>query len=179
MMASMNRLPFFCSTPACQQGFSLAELCVVLGLLAITTGWAAPALQHWLWRLRVEAVVQAWMGDLQTARLQALRQGQALQLQRLGACANLTPSQGDWRCGWELRSQAKPASPALLTQALAGEVSVQLNPPQDWLLINAQGETVAGGLRVVVQGKGAAPVVRSICINITGRMRVVSAVNCT
>ncbi len=178
MMAAMNRLPFFLSPSPCQSGFSLVELCLVLGLLGIATGWAAPALQHWLWRLRVETVVQAWLGDLQTARLQALRRGQALQLQRLATCASPPAGQGDWRCGWALHMPAPAAAPALLTQALAGEVAVQLHPPQDWLLVNAHGEAVAGGLRVVIQGKGTPPVVRSICINTTGRMRVVSAAGC-
>ncbi|NDC61326.1 MAG: prepilin-type N-terminal cleavage/methylation domain-containing protein [Betaproteobacteria bacterium] len=142
MMAAMQRLPHSFSKQAIPPGFTLVELCVVLALLAITTSWAAPALQHWLWRLRVETVTQAWLADLQAARVQAFRGGQALQLQRIPSCGRKPTHDGDWR------------------------------------LINAQGEAVAGGLRVVIQGQGPAPVVRSICINTTGRARVVQAATC-
>ena len=172
----MQRLPYSFSKQAIPPGFTLVELCVVLALLAITTSWAAPALQHWLWRLRVETVTQAWLADLQAARVQAFRGGQALQLQRIPSCGRKPTHDGDWRCGWQLLSMT--ASAPLWVKDLSGEVSVQLNPQQPLLLINAQGEAVAGGLRVVIQGQGPAPVVRSICINTTGRARVVQAATC-
>jgi prepilin-type N-terminal cleavage/methylation domain-containing protein len=160
-----------------QQGFSLAELCVVLGLLAISASWAVPSLSAWLWRLRVEAVVQAWGGDLQAAKLQALRRGETLQLLRLTNCQTTPLGNGDWRCGWQLLS-AETSAPPLAMQVLKGDVLVQMYPAQNQLPINAQGEAVAGGIRLTVQAKSHQTMVRSVCINNTGRLRVVPSESC-
>ena len=175
----MKRLLFSSqSSPALQRGYSLAELSVVLGLLAICTSWAVPNLSSWLWRLRVETVVQAWGGDLQSAQLQALRRGENLQLLRLSSCQTMPLADGDWRCGWQLVRPSDATTP-LLTHALNGELLVQLYPADNLLPINGQGEAVAGGLRLTVQAKNLKTVVRSICINNTGRLRVVASEICT
>ena len=161
-------------------GFSLPELSVVTALIAIAAALAAPAIGQWQWRARVEITAQAWAADLQTARLQALRTGQALQLQRLNNCERTPLVNGDWRCGWELVNPGKSTQPALLNNALAGELSVTLAPAQNQLPINAQGEPVAGGLRLVVRPlKASSSVVRTICINTAGRLRMVSAPTCS
>jgi prepilin-type N-terminal cleavage/methylation domain-containing protein len=68
------------TSPTQRGGFSLLEFITVVALTGILLGVASPWLQQWLWRLQVEAVVQSWSADLQTARLQALRSGQAMRL---------------------------------------------------------------------------------------------------
>ena len=179
-MATMKRLPFFFVPHShAQQGYTLAELCVVLAISAIALSLAAPTLGQWLWRLRVETAVHAWAGDLQAARLQALRSGEYLQLQRLNQCINRPLPAGDWRCGWQLVFKSGHPGTTLLSSPLAGELQIQLNPSQNSLDINPLGEAVAGGLRLVVQPRGSVSVVRSICINTTGRLRVVSSGSCT
>ena len=176
----MKRLPFFFVHPAAKQGgYTLAEFCVVLAITAITLTVASPYLSQWFWRVRVESVVQAWAGDLQAARLQALRSGEYLQLQRLSHCLNIPLPAGDWRCGWQLVFKSGQLGSSLLSSPLGGEVLVQLFPSQNSLDINPLGETVAGGLRLVVQPRGSQAAVRSICINTTGRLRVVSGSSCT
>lgn len=175
MHRSLFSLPLPCHLP---KGFSLTELSVVLALLAIAASMAAPELSHWLWRWRVETVVQAWAGDLQSAQLQALRRGQKMQLQRLGGCQSTPLADGDWRCGWQL-GLSSASTIALQTQGLDGSLRIQLYPSANLLTINGQGELVAGGLRLTVQAKSLSAVVRSICINTTGRVRVVSAETCT
>ncbi len=172
----MKRLPFFFVHRTHQGGYTLAELCVVLAICATTVSLAAPALGQWFWRLRVEAAVQTWASDLQSARLQALRRGELLQLQRLSHCLNTPLPTGDWRCGWQLTFKS---GRSLFSSPLAGELQVQLYPSQNSLDITPLGEAVAGGLRLVVQPRGSQAVVRSICINTTGRLRVVSAGSCT
>jgi prepilin-type N-terminal cleavage/methylation domain-containing protein len=160
------------------KGYSLTELSVVLGLVAIAASWAAPQLSHWLWRWRVETVVQAWSGDLRAAQLQALRRGQNLQLQRLNGCQTAPLADGDWRCGWQL-AWAADSTKGLQTNALDGALRIQLYPSNNLLTVDGQGELLAGGLRLTVQAKSLTSVVRSICINTTGRMRVVAAEVCT
>ena len=161
-------------------GFSLPELCVVAALIGIAAAMAAPAIGQWHWRARVENTAQAWAADLQSARLHALRTGQALVLQRLSGCDRLNLSNGDWRCGWELVNPADTRKPAVLSNALNGELSVVLAPAQNQLPINAQGEPVAGGLRLVIQPRQAgSTLVRSICVNTAGRLRMVNASTCS
>jgi prepilin-type N-terminal cleavage/methylation domain-containing protein len=179
-MATMKRLPFFFAPQAtCQRGYTLAELCVVLAIAAITLGLAAPALNQWFWRLRVDTAMHAWATDLQAAQLQALRHGEYLQLQRLSNCLSSPLPAGDWRCGWQVVFKSGHPGTPLLSSPLTGELQVQLNPSQNSLDINPQGEAVAGGLRLVVRPRGNVPVVRSICINTTGRLRWVMGSSCT
>jgi hypothetical protein len=67
-----------------------------------------------------------------------------------------------------------------LSNSLNGELSVMLSPSQNMLLINAQGEPVAGGLRLVVKPRlNSTPLVISACINTAGRLRLVSAATCS
>ena len=161
-------------------GFTLIEMLTVLGLFAALVSVATPWLQQWVWRLQVETVVQSWSADLQTARLQALRSGQALRLQRSSQCQSAPLTNGDWRCGWQLLKVQGNSNTALITTLLAGEVLVHISPSQNSLDINALGEPVAGGLRVVVQAKRShtAALVRAICINTAGRLRVIKGSTC-
>ena len=161
-----------------QAGHSLAELCIVLCLTGIAAAMVAPSVSHWLWRSRVENTARAWTADLQSARLQALRTGQALQLQKLTGCADFLPM-GDWRCGWQvITAGSKPT--ATLQHALNGELSVVLFPANDFLPINTQGEPVAGGLRLQVMTRNQpSPVAMSVCMNIAGRLRFVKSGGCT
>jgi len=162
------------------QGFSLPELCVVLALSGIAAVMAAPSVSQWLWRVKLESTIRAWAADLQSARLQALRTGQALQFQRTTQCSKLNLPNGDWRCGWETVTANGSDKTAILSNALNGELSVTLSPSQNMLLINAQGEPVAGGLRLVVKPRlNSTPLVISACINTAGRLRLVNAATCS
>lgn len=163
------------------QGFTLLELLTVMGITAILLSVAMPWLQHWLWRLQVETAVQAWSADLQSARLQAVRSGQALRLQRLSNCQSQPLAHGDWGCGWQLMRLGGNSPQVSTTHALTGELEVQVSPAQNFLDINALGEPVVGGLRVVVQAKRSteSAAVRTICINIAGRLRVIVGNACT
>ncbi len=161
-------------------GFSLPELCVVAALIGIAAAMAAPAIGQWQWRARVENTAQAWAADLQSARLHALRTGQAMQFQRLNNCTPNKLPNGDWRCGWELVNPADNSQTAVLSNSLNGDLSVMLAPAQNQLPINAQGEPVAGGLRLVIQpAQPGSKLVRSICINTAGRLRMVNANSCS
>lgn len=161
-----------------QTGHSLAELCVVLCIAGIAAAMAAPSLSQWLWRIRVETAARAWATDLQSARLQALRTGQALQLQRLTGCASWLPM-GDWRCGWELTNPGNK-QPATLRHAMNGELNVVLFPANDFLPINPQGEPVAGGIRLQVMPRNhPTPLAVSVCMNTVGRLRFVQSATCT
>ncbi len=176
----MKRLPFFLLAPPSRlAAYTLAEVCMVLAITAVCLGMAAPSLGQWFWRLRVDSAVHAWTGDLQAARLQALRRGESLQLQRLTHCLNKPLPTGDWRCGWQLVPKTMGLAAPMLSSPQTGELLIQLYPNQNSLDINPLGETIAGDLRMVVQPKSSTSVMRSICINIAGRLRVVNGGTCT
>ena len=179
-MTAMHTATLFKKPRSAFLGYTLMEMLTVLGLLATLVSVATPWLQQWLWRLQVESVVQSWSADLQAARLQALRSGQALRLQRLSQCQSMPLANGDWRCGWQLLQSQKKNNTVLVTTTLAGEVLVHISPAQNSLDINALGEPVAGGLRVVVQAKRSQTpsLVRAICINTAGRLRVIQGSTC-
>jgi prepilin-type N-terminal cleavage/methylation domain-containing protein len=163
-----------------QQGFSLPELCVVLAIAGITAVMTAPSVKQWLWRAKVENTIRAWAADLQSARLQALRTGQAMQFQRTTQCSTVNLPNGDWRCGWETVAASGSNKSVVLSNTLNGELSVMLSPSQNMLLINAEGEPVAGGLRLVVKPRmDSIPIVISACINTAGRLRWVKAATCS
>lgn len=161
-------------------GFTLLELLAVMGLVTTLLVGASPWLQHYLWRLQVETVTQSWSADLQGARLQAIRTGQAVRLQRLNDCQPLPLATGDWRCGWQLLKKINQA-PLLWQTTLAGEVLVTISPAQNSLDINASGEPAVGGLKVVFQAKRSLSTAnaRVICINTAGRLRMVKGSSCT
>ena len=170
----------FHGSDSLQQGFSLPELCVVLAIAGITAVMAAPSVKQWLWRAKVESTIRAWAADLQSARLQALRTGQAMQFQRTTQCSTVNLPNGDWRCGWETVSVSGSDKFVVLSNSLNGELSVMLSPSQNMLLINAEGEPVAGGLRLVVKPRmDSIPIVISACINTAGRLRWVKAATCS
>jgi len=179
-MTAMHTASSFRKLPLAFLGFTLMEMLVVLGLMATLVSVATPWLQQWVWRLQVETVVQSWSADLQAARLQALRSGQALRLQRSSHCQSAPLVNGDWRCGWQLLKTQGNSNTVLVNTLLAGKVLVHISPAQNSLDINALGEPVAGGLRVVVQTKNsqAASLVRAICINTAGRLRVMKGSTC-
>jgi prepilin-type N-terminal cleavage/methylation domain-containing protein len=162
------------------QGFSLTELCVVLAISGIAAVMAAPTVSQWLWRARVENTIRSWAADLQSARLHAMRTGQALQFQRTTQCSAATLPNGDWRCGWETVRISGSERSAVFSNALNGELSVLLSPSQNMLPINPEGEPVAGGLRLVVKPRlNSSPWVVSACINTAGRLRLVNAGSCS
>jgi len=179
-MTAMHTASSFRKLPLAFPGFTLMEMLTVLGLLATLVSVATPWLQQWVWRLQVETVVHSWSADLQAARLQALRSGQALRLQRSGQCQSAPLANGDWRCGWQLLKAQGNNPGVLVNTLLAGDVLVNISPAQNNLDINALGEPVAGGLRVVVQAKRSpnASSVRAICINTAGRLRVIKGSTC-
>ena len=162
------------------QGYSPPELCMVLAIFGIATSLAAPTVSQWLWRAKIENAIRSWSADLQSARLQALRTGQAMQLQRTTQCSSTNLPNGDWRCGWEIVSAPGYQQPALLTNALNGELIVTLSPSQNALMINANGEPVAGGLRLMVKPRvNNSAIVISACINTAGRLRLVNSATCS
>jgi len=96
MMTSMQNLSTLNRT---NRGFTLFEMIVVMGIVAILMAVAVPSYQFVTTSNRIAGEVNGLLGDLQFARLEAIKEGQTVT-----ACAssNGTSCAGttSWNSGW-------------------------------------------------------------------------------
>jgi type IV fimbrial biogenesis protein FimT len=82
-----------------QAGFSVTELMVVVGIVAILLGVGVPSYRYITNSYRMSAEVNGLLGDLQYARAEAVREGQTVT-----ACISTTGTSctggGNWAQGW-------------------------------------------------------------------------------
>lgn len=71
------------------RGFSLIELIVVVGIMAVLLGMVAPSLQEWMVNLRIRNATDALLNGLQQARQEAIRRNQSVSFWLV------TPASGD------------------------------------------------------------------------------------
>jgi type IV fimbrial biogenesis protein FimT len=82
-----------------QTGFTLAELMVVTGIVAILLGIAIPSYKYISTSYRMSAEVNGLLGDLQYARGEALREGNGVTVCVSTDGATCTGG-GNWNPGW-------------------------------------------------------------------------------
>ncbi len=88
-----------------QQGFTLVEMVVAMGLLAVIVAFAAPSFADMARRQRVEAFKDSVIGAIQLARTEAIRLGEPVVLRRIQPCPEAS-SNSEWRCGWRMFADA-------------------------------------------------------------------------
>lgn len=76
---------------------------VVVALLAVLAGLAAPSFSDAVRRRRERNAAEELISALQLARIEAQRTGQDVVLRANPPCAQNTPAE-EWRCGWSLFS---------------------------------------------------------------------------
>lgn len=86
---------------ASDRGFSLIEVLVVIAILGVLAGLAAPSFSRLFERYRVDATREELLATLQLARAESIRQGRRIVVERQTGteCVALT-SNRDWSCGW-------------------------------------------------------------------------------
>jgi type IV fimbrial biogenesis protein FimT len=119
--------------PATQHpsGFTLVELLVVMAVVGVLSGLAVPRFTDLFQRYRVDAVHQELLASLQLARVEALRLGVAVVVERQTGCATALESPQHWGCGWQLyadhngnNSRDTATEPVLQTSSLPPHTSL-------------------------------------------------------
>lgn len=86
-------------------GFTMIEVMVVLGILAILAGMAAPAWTSTIERYKVKTIREDFVSSLYLARTEAMRRGGGVTLaKKTGDAANCPgfSINGRWECGWNI-----------------------------------------------------------------------------
>lgn len=122
-------MPF--SLSAHRYGLSLIELLVVLALVAVLTGWAIPSMSGVFQRYRVDTVRDELLASLQLARVEAIRQGVSVVVERQTGCTTALGSGNNWSCGWLLYADLNgnsqrdtPTEPILQVNSLPPRTSL-------------------------------------------------------
>lgn len=81
-----------------QSGFTLIELIVVMALMAVVLGIAAPSITQMLSKFRLDSAVGTLISDLNVARSESIKSGQPVLVVCQGTPCSQTPI--SWTGGW-------------------------------------------------------------------------------
>lgn len=165
------------------QGVSLIELMVVITVLAILASIAIPSFAGIARQYRVNAVAEEFMASVQLARVDAMRLGQVVLIQRQPSCGIALPTTADWHCGWrvwaDLNGNQRPDAGETELQSVALPPGIHLvkapggGSPQ-YITINRHGQVTAKGLRFAIFPAGMDEMNgQLICFSTGTRLRTV------
>jgi type IV fimbrial biogenesis protein FimT len=166
--------------PTRQHGFSLIELLVTLGVLAILLVAAAPAMTGMILNNRMSSYSNDLMADLAIARSEALKRNQRIVICK-NSDNNSSCGTGNWQAGWLLYLDADSdtvldAGETILRvrQALPGGYTINSAGIVDTLVVRPVGlSTPTGTFRICDQRAGNFG--RLITISAAGRASVAPA----
>jgi type IV fimbrial biogenesis protein FimT len=153
-----------------QRGFTLAEMMVVLVIVAILAAVAMPNLSSALANQRLRAAATDLVSAILLARSEAITRGVQVRVAPLAV--------GDWKSGWRVVATAT-GEQVEKTEALGHWVEVSLAP--ETISYERNGRlSVAGSTRVEFRDSAGAAGVASRCVTIdpSGMPRLVAS-SCT
>ncbi|MEQ5841071.1 GspH/FimT family protein [Paraburkholderia acidicola] len=140
--------------PQAYGGFTLAEMLVVVALLASLAVLATPSFVAWQVRDQVDARARAMLSTLSYARSEALRRGVRVTVCRIDSAHRCLPvgetcrgGAQDWSCGWAVMAE-QPGSMALSAlRVQPGLAAVSVNGTLSNLTFTPPAGQVIGGFR--------------------------------
>lgn len=168
------------------EGVTLIEMLATLALLAVLTSITVPSYISVSRAYRLDAVTEEFMASVQFARVEAMRLGQDILLQRHTACEVALSSAADWSCGWQVFADTNgsktldSAETVLQSVAVPAGITFQKGPAGSprYLHIDRYGRTTSFGQRFeafpntlkVMDGQ-------TICFSTGTRLRTVKGVD--
>ena len=172
-----------------QTGVTLAELLVVLAIVAILVGLAAPGFGRILMQHRLRSAEEDLRAALHVARSEAIRRGGRVTLRRAsdGRCAPSHDS--DWRCGWLVfvdddgNGRRDPGETLIQTWPphRGIEATISVASPSTYLSINRWGRFHnLGAFRFALRPEGSTGQAdtRVLCMSSAGRLRALQGAEC-
>lgn len=172
------------ASPTKAHGFTLMESMVVIAIVAILAGLAAPSFSPTIERWRVRQAVESLTSTLHFARSEAIKRGGQVAIHKLPNTSSCTSPSGnrDWDCGWivchdtdssgtcttkdpVLQRVETPAN--VQVSRTGGGASIKLNR---WGLVDG---TWLGFSLVPLAKSTTHPGARGICMSSGGRIRVI------
>lgn len=170
------------------RGLTAVELMVVISLLAIIAGLAAPSFSGLLQRWRVQQSLEALHSAIHLARSEAVKRSGRIALQRIAASAHCQARArtNDWSCGWQVcahelgQQQCAPDALVLQRYEVPPGLQVQRSSLGEGIRFDRWGMPVAGfSFSLLPQGKGLQDAAaKGLCTSRGGRVRVADRPPC-
>lgn len=169
-------------------GFSAIELLVVISILGILSALAAPSFRDTLARYQTSTVADEIVNLLGTARVESIRRGGNVVLQKKTTGANSCATNQEWSCGLILWADTNRDGVQDANEPVLKDVDV----PANVVLRNMSGTSPANmtlnrwgqanginALHFRVLRTGVTSADRSVCVTSGGRIRIENSLNCS
>ena len=175
------------------RGFTVIELMVVIGILAVLAGLASPSFSLMIESWRVRNATEALRSSLQMARSEAIKRGGLVAIQKLPNNTNgctTASSTRDWDCGWIIchdtngNGACNASEPVLQRIDIPSKVQVTRTGGGASIKLNRWGLVDGAwlGFSLVPLDKSTThPGARGVCMSSGGRIRTIppEAIPCT
>ncbi len=166
-----------------QNGFSLVELMVTIGILAIVLAIAVPSLKSFVLGSRIATQVNDLVGAINLARSEAVKRGGGVRICKSSDGVSCASAGTDWAIGWLVFNDDNfngtvDAGETVIRAypALTGSTAVATAGMSGSILFTGLGHppaTFVGGRTLICPSAAAdASYCRTVCVNSQGRPRV-------
>ena len=172
------------------RGFSLIELMVTVGILAILAALAGPSFQPLIDKWRVQQAIDNMKTTIYYARSEGIKRGGGIGIQRNtsgSGCAQVTTKE-EWGCGWFVFVDTNDNG----TWKAGEEILHTIPPPTNLNIVHSSGGTnikvdrygkmsginAKGFSFVSTSGGSGSLTAQSLCMSSGGRIRIAEEIPC-